>query len=396
MRDARAVRRLSTGLLACGLLVALPSAASGLAPVPSLDTAPVAVAIEPLDDALAEVGATVTVPADAVFSFTFGQASASAPEQVVGETWVHPLPSGRLLSQYGHRGIIPGVTTSAFHNGIDLAAPAGTPIQAAGAGTVVYAAHGNRVLGLSGWVVVVEHTDGTSTAYNHMEADGVLVEVGDEVEAGDVVGLVGSSGRSTGPHLHFSAWVEGHAVNPVNYLQERGVKVPGGRATEDETVFGDPFPWDWSTAPVGEGETVEEPIGSPEPDPVPQQPAEPTEPADPVTPVEPPTTPTRPPAKDPAPEEPAGPEPAPGEETPEEPPADPEPGEDVCPAPAPPVDPEPGPEPDPTPEVTDPEPEGAPAPTCETVPEPEPEREPEPEPEPSAEETEPPTEPVEP
>src|SRR5690606_1247702 len=106
MRDARAVRRLSTGLLACGLLVALPSAASGLAPAPGIDTAPGAVADEPLDDALAEVGAPVTVHADAVFSFAFGQARASAPEQVVSETGVHPLPSGRLLFQYGERGII--------------------------------------------------------------------------------------------------------------------------------------------------------------------------------------------------------------------------------------------------------------------------------------------------
>lgn len=95
------------------------------------------------------------------------------------------------------------------HNGIDIAARRGTPIGAAAAGTVVFA--GRR--GGYGNTVIIEQADGKQTLYGH--ADQLLVKVGEEVEAGQQIATVGSTGRSTGPHLHFEVRENGQAVNPV-------------------------------------------------------------------------------------------------------------------------------------------------------------------------------------
>lgn len=358
MRCVSPVRRLSVGIVTGGFLVSLSaSGAAGMPILQSLDQDDPPQAEETWTPQDSEPVTSISVPASAIFEFSFAVTSAIGPDEQLGavmlEDWAHPLPTGRLLSQYGNRGIIPGVTTSAFHNGIDLAAPFGTEIHAAGAGTVTYVGNGNRVLGLTGWVIVIEHNDGTSTAYNHMYEDGVLVEVGDEVDAGDVIGLVGSAGNSTGPHLHFSAWVDGKAVNPVNYLRERGIEVPGGRETKDETVFGDPYEWDWGPAPVGDGEPIDEPIGTPEPDPVPQQPSDEE--------AEPDETPT--PEPTPSPEPTPTPTPTP---TPE-------------PTPSPTPSPEPTPTPEPTPDPTPDPGDGTPSPSEDagaTEPEPTPSSEP--------------------
>ena len=322
MRGGRIVRRLSTAVVACGVAMSFAATGASAQPTPpNVDpSAPPVLdwAWEPEgSDAELQPSTSISVPADAVFDFDFGQASSTPPpEPELSETWSHPLPTGRLLSQYGNRGIIPGVTTVAFHNGIDLAAPAGTPILAAGSGTVTYTGFGNRVLGLTGWVIVIEHLDGTSTSYNHMYDSGVLVEVGDTVSAGDVIARVGSSGNSTGPHLHFATWVDGQAVNPVNYLHERGVEVPGGRATKDENVFGDPYEWNWGPMPVDHvDDPIEEPIGKPEPDPVEQQPTKPAKdkpdkdkPDESASPT-PSPTPTDPATEEPTPTDPATEEP---------------------------------------------------------------------------------------
>lgn len=339
--------RYAATLLSCGALMLaglLPSSAAEIPDEPGWDTVAA--------DERPDVSPVITVAADARWQFTSAQVWSQGPKPTaVEETWTHPLPNARLLSQFGNRGIIPGVTSTAFHNGIDLAAPLGSQILAAGSGVVSYVGHGNKVLGLSGWVVVIEHLDGTSTAYNHMSEAGVLVAVGDEVITGDVIALVGSEGRSTGPHLHFSAWVEGEAVNPVNYLQERGVDVPGGRASPgDESTRGnadDPHEWDWTGAEQGDGPSIEEPYGEPEPDPVDQTPptpepeptpepsAEPTpsdEPSDPDPTEDPTTDPTDGPTEDP--------EPTPTDEPTETPttpgpPSDPEPTPTVTDAPTP-------------------------------------------------------------
>jgi murein DD-endopeptidase MepM/ murein hydrolase activator NlpD len=114
---------------------------------------------------------------------------------------------------------VDGVVVSGFgmrwgrmHEGIDIAASSGTPIRAAAAGTVIHAGW----LGGYGNLVVVDHGNGLATAYAHASA--ILVGVGQQVTQGETVSLVGSTGNSSGPHLHFEVRVNGAAVDPLLYL----------------------------------------------------------------------------------------------------------------------------------------------------------------------------------
>lgn len=128
-----------------------------------------------------------------------------------GGLLVLPIPTARLSSSFGPR-IHPIFGSARLHAGMDLAAPTGTPIGAAGLGTVVTAG----VLGGYGNAVVLDHGGGLSTLYAHQSA--LAVTVGQVVEPGQVVGLVGSTGNSTGPHLHFEVRVFGTPVDPLTYL----------------------------------------------------------------------------------------------------------------------------------------------------------------------------------
>jgi murein DD-endopeptidase MepM/ murein hydrolase activator NlpD len=98
----------------------------------------------------------------------------------------------------------------AEHDGIDLAAPMGTPIIATGDG----------VIGSAGWrggyglMVAVEHGSGVETRYGHMSQ--VAVAPGEQVRKGEIIGYVGSTGRSTGPHVHYETRINGHPVNPLS------------------------------------------------------------------------------------------------------------------------------------------------------------------------------------
>ncbi len=105
-----------------------------------------------------------------------------------------------------------GMRWGRMHEGIDIAVPSGTPIHAAASGTVIHAGW----LGGYGNLVVVDHGGGLSTAYAHASA--ILVGVGQHVSQGDTLSLVGSTGNSTGPHLHFEVRVNGSAVDPLAYL----------------------------------------------------------------------------------------------------------------------------------------------------------------------------------
>jgi murein DD-endopeptidase MepM/ murein hydrolase activator NlpD len=99
-----------------------------------------------------------------------------------------------------------------MHEGIDLGAAYGTPIGAAAPGTVIYAGW----LGGYGNLTVIDHGGGLSTAYGHQTHIGV--SVGQHVEEGEMIGNIGSTGHSTGPHLHFEVRVNGQAVDPLGYL----------------------------------------------------------------------------------------------------------------------------------------------------------------------------------
>lgn len=118
---------------------------------------------------------------------------------------------GPVRSRFGPR-IDPIDRVPRFHRGIDISAPTGTPIGAASAGRVIFSGrdkgHGN--------MVAIEHPDGTVTRYAH--ASQLLVKVGDYVESGQTVALVGSTGHSTGPHLHFEVIKNGTFVDPLTVL----------------------------------------------------------------------------------------------------------------------------------------------------------------------------------
>jgi murein DD-endopeptidase MepM/ murein hydrolase activator NlpD len=105
-----------------------------------------------------------------------------------------------------------GMRWGRMHEGVDIAASSGTPIHAAASGTVIHAGW----LGGYGNLVVVDHGNGLSTAYAHASA--LLVGVGQHVTQGQTVSLVGSTGNSSGPHLHFEVRVNGSAVDPLGYL----------------------------------------------------------------------------------------------------------------------------------------------------------------------------------
>jgi hypothetical protein len=132
---------------------------------------------------------------------------------------VDPIPGWRdsVSSPFGQRQNPTGGGTE-FHAGIDIAKPQGTPIQAAKDGKVVFAGDG----GGFGNLVVIQHNDGTYSMYAHQSQ--INVQVGQDVKAGDTIGKVGSTGHSTGPHLHFevrtggSDWSSAKAVDPVAFL----------------------------------------------------------------------------------------------------------------------------------------------------------------------------------
>lgn len=133
---------------------------------------------------------------------------------VVGEgEFLHPTPKYRnIASPYGPR-IHPTKKVSSFHTGVDFAAPSGADILASKSGVVLQAAWNNAY----GYKTVINHNDGTTTMYGHQSK--MLVKAGDEVRAGDIIGYVGSTGWSTGPHLHFEIRIDNKHVNPMAYLK---------------------------------------------------------------------------------------------------------------------------------------------------------------------------------
>lgn len=123
-----------------------------------------------------------------------------------------PAPSYKRISEeYGQR-IHPILKVPQFHNGLDIAAPSGSPILAAYDGDVVAASYSSTM----GNYVMINHGDGLYTIYMHASA--LYVSKGQSVVRGEKIAAVGSTGRSTGPHLHFSVRLNGSYVSPWNYL----------------------------------------------------------------------------------------------------------------------------------------------------------------------------------
>ena len=122
--------------------------------------------------------------------------------------------AGRLTSHYGPR-VHPVFEEPRFHTGVDLSVPAGTGVKATADGIVSFAGWAEN----SGIVVVIEHGRGFSTAYAHNEK--TLVKVGQRVARGETIALSGSTGVSTGPHVHYEIWKNGRHTDPAGYLARR-------------------------------------------------------------------------------------------------------------------------------------------------------------------------------
>lgn len=125
-----------------------------------------------------------------------------------------PIAAGNYTISRGF-----GYFNGVLHKGIDLAAQKGTKLYASASGTVKYAAFGKKGSGFGGYgkVILIRHGDGYETLYGHCSR--LLVQKGDDVQQGELIALVGSTGDSTGNHCHFEIKVNGHAVDPLPYLK---------------------------------------------------------------------------------------------------------------------------------------------------------------------------------
>ena len=133
-----------------------------------------------------------------------------------------PINGARVSSGFGMRRH-PILGYSKMHKGVDFAASTGTPILAAGAGTLVYMG----IKGGYGNYVQIKHNNDYSTAYGHASRFNKKFRVGAKVKQGDVVAYVGTTGRSTGPHLHFELLYRGSQVNPAKVKATSGIKLVG-------------------------------------------------------------------------------------------------------------------------------------------------------------------------
>lgn len=170
-------------------------------------------AIKEYEDMIAQENAEIAALEKAVAEEKARLAAENAQARTYnGGMFAMPCPGFKRISdEYGNR-IHPILGTQQFHNGVDLAAPSGTPIYAAYDGDVVAATYS----GSMGNYIMIDHGSGLYTIYMHCSA--LYVSKGQTVYKGQNIAAVGSTGRSTGPHLHFSVRLNGSYVSPWNYI----------------------------------------------------------------------------------------------------------------------------------------------------------------------------------
>lgn len=164
-----------------------------------------------------------------VLALVLLSACSSAPEPVAKPTqpaepsfqtapgpapFVHPVPGARISSAFANYIV---KSRNRRHHGVDFAAPKGTPVYAASSGVVLNADMGS-MSDAFGMAVLIEHGDKLQSLSAHLSR--IDVQIGDFVMAGQQIGLVGATGRATGPHLHFELWRNGHPQDPLHYLPD--------------------------------------------------------------------------------------------------------------------------------------------------------------------------------
>ena len=176
-------------------------------------------AIEELNASSAQVSAMLKErqAARAAAAAAAAAAAQSSGGQGASDNWVQgtgqlgwPV-SGEITSPYGYR-IHPIWGTTIYHSGIDIGVDEGTPVHAADGGVVVWSGW----MGGYGYAVVIDHGNGLSTLYGHNSE--LAVDEGQSVAKGQVISYAGSTGNSTGPHVHFEVRVNGDPVDPMGYL----------------------------------------------------------------------------------------------------------------------------------------------------------------------------------
>ena len=164
------------------------------------------------DDLMRSIAAKEKELADAKYEEKLAALAAAGGAPASDATWVTPVSGYTLTSPFGMR-LHPVLGYNRMHNGIDMACAQGTPIYATRAGKVTTASY---QAGGAGYYVSINHLDGFSSIYMHMTH--YVVSAGQTVSQGQLIGYVGSTGISTGPHLHFGISYAGSYVNPLAYI----------------------------------------------------------------------------------------------------------------------------------------------------------------------------------
>lgn len=211
MNDKRSGRHITVFLCIAALLMGLSTMWLGVY-AGNMD------AEDPAADPMSVEGEAETPAADPMSVGTEAEAPSAEETPAVSteqSLLLFPLEMGSAVvsNNFGGR-IHPGTGETVTHSGIDLVADSGTNILAAADGVVVTCDYDSS----HGVHVVIDHSDGRTTVYAHMLWDSCTVSEGDTVTAGQVIGQVGSTGISTGPHLHFELWQDGVAVDPLDSL----------------------------------------------------------------------------------------------------------------------------------------------------------------------------------
>jgi murein DD-endopeptidase MepM/ murein hydrolase activator NlpD len=148
-----------------------------------------------------------------VFKHTDGKYYDENGKELVKKYMGKPLKHIRITSNFTHRRFHPVLKRWKAHLGTDFGARRGTPVLAAARGKVIYAGW----KGANGKLVKIKHRDGYMTIYAHLSR--IKIKYGEEVKKGEVIGYVGSTGRSTGSHLHFGVYRNGRAINPMRMVK---------------------------------------------------------------------------------------------------------------------------------------------------------------------------------